>query len=86
MRFEPTEIARLYGRSRVGVVVHKDLEAVYVNDAYAKMVGRRDVSDFMSDPDMHQYIPPSFHHEADKLSENYPVSYTHLTLPTIYSV
>lgn len=71
MRFEPTEIARLYGRSRVGVVVHKDLEAVYVNDAYAKMVGRRDVSDFMSDPDMHQYIPPSFHHEADKLAENY---------------
>ncbi|MBC06889.1 diguanylate cyclase [Thalassospira sp.] len=71
MRFEPTEIARLYGRSRVGVVVHKDLEAVYVNDAYAKMLGRRDVRDFMSDPDMHQYIPPSFHHEADKLSENF---------------
>ena len=47
MRFEPTEIARLYGRSRVGVVVHKDLQAVYVNDAYAKMLGRRDVKDFM---------------------------------------
>ena len=74
MRFEPTEIARLYGRSRVGVVVHKDLEAVYVNDAYAKMLGRRDVSDFMSDPDMRQYIPPSFHHEADKLSNSFQKS------------
>ena len=71
MRFEPTEIARLYGRSRVGVVVHKDLQAVYVNDAYAKMLGRRDVKDFMSEPDMRQYIPPSFHHEAAKLSEGY---------------
>lgn len=71
MRFEPTEIARLYGRSRVGVVVHKDLQAVYVNDAYAKMLGRRDVKDFMSEPDMRQYIPPSFHHEAAKLSESF---------------
>ena len=70
MRFEPTEIARLYGRSRVGVVVHKDLQAVYVNDAYAKMLGRRDVKDFMSEPDMRQYIPPSFHHEAAKLCES----------------
>ena len=74
MRFEPTEIARLYGRSRVGVVVHKDLQAVYVNDAYAKMLGRRDVKDFMTAPDMRQYIPPSFHHEASKLSENYQSS------------
>jgi len=74
MRFEPTEIARLYGRSRVGVVVHKDLQAVYVNDAYAKMLGRRDVKDFMAAPDMRQYIPPSFHHEATKLSENYQSS------------
>jgi diguanylate cyclase (GGDEF)-like protein/PAS domain S-box-containing protein len=71
MRFEPTEIARLYGRSRVGVVVHKDLEAVYVNDAYAKMLGRRDVKDFLSEPDMRQYIPPSFHHEARKLAESF---------------
>lgn len=71
MRFEPTEIARLYGRSRVGVVVHKDLQAVYVNDAYAKMLGRRDVKDFMSEPDMRQYIPPSFHHEAAKLCESF---------------
>ncbi|RCK46652.1 diguanylate cyclase [Thalassospira profundimaris] len=71
MRFEPTEIARLYGRSRVGVVVHQDLKAVYVNDAYAKMLGRRDVKDFMSEPDMRQYIPPSFHHEAAKLSEGF---------------
>ncbi|MDG4721104.1 MULTISPECIES: sensor domain-containing diguanylate cyclase [Thalassospira] len=74
MRFEPTEIARLYGRSRVGVVVHKDLQAVYVNDAYAKMLGRRDVKDFMSEPDMRQYIPPSFHHEAAKLSEGFQES------------
>lgn len=74
MRFEPTEIARLYGRSRVGVVVHKDLKAVYVNDAYAKMLGRRDVSDFMSNPDMRQYIPPSFHHEADKLVDSFQKS------------
>lgn len=74
MRFEPTEIARLYGRSRVGVVVHKDLQAVYVNDAYAKMLGRRDVKDFMSEPDMRQYIPPSFHHEAAKLCESFQVS------------
>jgi diguanylate cyclase (GGDEF)-like protein/PAS domain S-box-containing protein len=44
---------------------------VYVNDAYAKMLGRRDVSDFMSDPDMHQYIPPNFHHEADNLVDNF---------------
>ncbi|NIZ02519.1 sensor domain-containing diguanylate cyclase [Thalassospira lucentensis] len=71
MRFEPTEIARLYGRSRVGVVVHKDLKAVYVNDAYAKMVGRRDVKDFMASPDMRQYIPPSFHYEAVKLVDTY---------------
>ena len=74
MRFEPTEIARLYGRSRVGVVVHKDLQAVYVNDAYAKMLGRRDVQDFMSEPDMRQYIPPSFHHEAEKLAEGFQES------------
>ncbi|MBX2830602.1 MAG: diguanylate cyclase [Rhodospirillales bacterium] len=74
MRFEPTEIARLYGRSRVGVVVHKDLRALYVNDAYAKMIGRRDVKDFMSEPDMRQYIPPSFHHEAAKLSEEFQES------------
>ena len=67
MRFEPTEIARLYGRSRVGVVVHRDLIAVYVNDAYAKMLGRKDVKDFMSDPDLRKYIPPSFHYEASKL-------------------
>jgi len=74
MRFEPTEIARLYGRSRVGVVVHKDLKAVYVNDAYAKMLGRCDVSDFMGNPDMRQYIPPSFHHEADKLANSFQKS------------
>lgn len=74
MRFEPAEIARLYGRSRVGVVVHKDLQAVYVNDAYAKMLGRRDVQDFMSEPDMRQYIPPSFHHEAEKLSKGFQES------------
>ncbi|HBS25475.1 MULTISPECIES: diguanylate cyclase [Thalassospira] len=67
MRFEPTEIARLYGRSRVGVVVHRDLNAVYVNDAYAKMLGRKDVKDFMAEPDLRQYIPPSFHYEASKL-------------------
>lgn len=71
MRFEPAEIARLYGRSRVGVVVHKDLEAVYVNDAYAKMMGHRNVEDFMGTPDLCQYIPPSFHHEAKKLSRKF---------------
>ncbi|OSQ48439.1 diguanylate cyclase [Thalassospira alkalitolerans] len=68
MRFEPTEIARLYGRSRVGVVVHRDLIAVYVNDAYANMLGRKDTKDFMSEPDLRQYIPPSFHFEAGKLA------------------
>lgn len=71
MRFEPAEIARLYGRSRVGVVVHKDLEAVYVNDAYAKMMGHRNIEDFMGTPDLRQYIPPSFHHEAEKLSRKF---------------
>ncbi len=71
MRFEPAEIARLYGRSRVGVVVHKDLEAVYVNDAYAKMMGHRNIEDFMGTPDLRQYIPPSFHHEAEKLSQKF---------------
>ena len=74
MRFEPTEIARLYGRSRVGVVVHKDLQAVYVNDAYAKMLGRRDVKDFMTAPDMRQYIPPSFHQAFRKLSKQHGFS------------
>jgi len=47
--------------------VHRDLTAVYVNDAYAKMLGRKDVKDFMSEPDLRQYIPPSFHYEAAKL-------------------
>ena len=47
---------------------------MYVNDAYAKMLGRRDVQDFMSEPDMRQYIPPSFHHEAEKLAEGFQES------------
>ncbi|MCC9622627.1 diguanylate cyclase [Thalassospira sp. MA62] len=71
MRFEPMEISRLYGQSRVGVVVHRDLKAVYVNAAYAKMLGRRTVAEFMSSPDMRQYIPPSFHHEASKIVADY---------------
>lgn len=47
--------------------MHRDLNAVYVNDAYAKMLGRKDVKDFMAEPDLRQYIPPSFHYEASKL-------------------
>lgn len=66
-RFEKKEIDRLYGQSTVGVAIHRELVALYVNDAYARMMGCRDAADFMAGPELLHYIPPSFHREALRL-------------------
>ncbi|WP_085581716.1 sensor domain-containing diguanylate cyclase [Thalassospira mesophila] len=70
-RFEQKEIDRLYGYSTVGVIIHRDLKVVYVNDAYARMMGCHDAVDFMVDPDLVRYIPPAFHREALLLYEQF---------------
>lgn len=70
-RFDKDGIVGLYGRSRVGVLIHRDLTALYVNDAYAQMMGRDNAADFMRDPDLTQYIPTSFHHEAAALCNEF---------------
>ncbi|WP_114088191.1 diguanylate cyclase [Thalassospira profundimaris] len=70
-RFEKREIDRLYGQSSVGVVIHRDLVALYVNDAYARMMGCRDAADFMTDPELLPYIPPAFHREALRLYQKF---------------
>ncbi|MDP2698183.1 diguanylate cyclase [Thalassospira sp.] len=67
-QFTTAEIEKLYGQSRVGAVVHRDLVAIYVNDSYARMMGRRDAADFMRDPLLVQYIPSAFHDHAKELS------------------
>ncbi|WP_073954194.1 diguanylate cyclase [Thalassospira sp. TSL5-1] len=70
-RFEKKEIDRLYGQSAVGVVIHRELVALYVNDAYARMMGCRNAVEFMSGPELVHYIPPAFHREALKLYRDF---------------
>lgn len=70
-RFEKKEIEGLYGQSAVGVVIHRDLRAIYVNDAYARMAGCKDAADFMQDPDLVRYIPPAFHRESQALYDKF---------------
>ncbi|WP_349592249.1 diguanylate cyclase [Thalassospira sp. NFXS8] len=70
-RFEQKEIEGLYGQSAVGVVIHRGLQAIFANDAYARMMGCKDAADFMQDTDIAQYIPPAFHREAQKLYDRF---------------
>lgn len=55
------QVDHMLGRSFIGVMVHRDMTALYVNDAFARLMGADNASAFMEKPDILRFIP-----EADR--------------------
>ncbi|AUG52670.1 sensor domain-containing diguanylate cyclase [Thalassospira marina] len=50
------QVDHMLGRSFIGVAVHRDMQALYVNDAFACVMGAQSASDFMKKPDLLRFV------------------------------
>ncbi|MEQ8391720.1 MAG: diguanylate cyclase, partial [Thalassospira sp.] len=67
------QVDHMLGRSFIGVMVHRNMNALYVNESFARLMGAESASGFMENPDILRFIPEdnrprAIKHVADILS------------------